>query len=255
MAITLSKGAVKAIHGAVDKLFDKVTARYIGPQAAQRGDTRILVGYRPEMTLQGLYEGAAREEATRPSLDTAESLVDIAKGYLDLNREQTKMKAVQAVQSFLRNAESKGVSTDVETVLGGHLSDIWKTTTEGVTKVLDSEATRARNLGTLEGITKINAVLGIEDPVVYFVVVRDGERCEECTRVHLMDDRITPRCYLMSEVDHGYHKRGDDRPSWSGMHPRCRCTPATLAPGYGFDKGGMVTWIERGHMELARQRG
>lgn len=254
MAITLSRGAVKAVHAAVDKLFDRVTARYIGPHAAQRGDTRILVGYRPEMTLQGLYESAAREESTRPAEESVNSLVDIAKGYLDLNREQTKIKAVQAVQSFLRNAESQGVSTDVETVLGGHLSDIWKTTTENVKRVLDSEATRARNMGTLEGITKINAVLGIEDPVVYFVTVRDGERCEECTRVHLMPNKVTPRCFLMSEVDHGYHKRGDDRPSWSGMHPLCRCTPATLAPGYGFDAGGMVSWIERGHNELARQR-
>lgn len=255
MPITLSKKAIGTIEAACDTLFDKVAARYLGPQAAQRGDKTISIGYRPDLTLQSLYHAAAREESTRPHEESVESLADIARGYLDLTRQTTKMKVVRAVESFLRDAQAKGTVTDVGTVLGGQLADVWQKTTYDVTKILDSEATRARNLGTLEGITKVNAAAGVEDPVVFFVVVRDNNRCEECTKVHLLPNKITPRLWLMSEVTSGYHVRGDDRPSWCGMHPHCRCTPASLMKGYGFDKAGMITFIGHGHDEMAEQRG
>lgn len=255
MPITLSKKAVAAVEEAVDGLFDKVTARYLGPDAAQRGDKTITIGYRPDLTLQSLYHAAAREEATRPHAESVESLADIARGYLNLARQTTKMKVVRAVESFLRDAQAKGESPDVATVLGGQLADVWKTSTYDVTKILDSEAIRARNLGTLEGITKVNAAAGIEDPAVFFVVVRDSNRCEECTRVHLLPDGVTPRLWRMSEITSAYHVRGDDKPSWCGMHPHCRCTPATMMPGYGFDKAGMVTFISRDHDEFEKQRG
>ncbi len=253
--VTLGRGAIKTIHEAVDRLFDKVAARYLGLGAAQLGDKTITVAYRPDLTLQSLYHAAAREERTKPNEESVDSLADIAKGYLDLTRQTTKMKVVRTVESFLRDAQAKGETPDVATVLGGALTDIWEKTTYDVTKILDSEATRARNLGTLEGITKVNAAAGIEDPAVFFVVVRDAHRCEECTRVHLLPDGITPRVWKMSEVTAAYHVRGEDKPSWCGMHPHCRCTPATIMPGYGFDKSGMVTFIAHGHDELAKQRG
>ncbi len=254
MAVTLSRVAVKAIETAVDDLFDRVTARYLGPEAAQRGDKRIYIGHRPDLTLQSLYQAAAREERTKGDPASVVSLVDTAKGYLDLSRQTAKMRIVRTVEAFLRNAEATGVKTDLNTVLGGQLADVWTSTAAGVTKIIDTEAIRARNMGTLEGIIKVNAASGIEDPLVYFVVVRDSHRCEECTKVHLMPDGVTPRLWKFSEVEHGYHERGVDRPSWSGMHPHCRCTPATLMPGYGFDKAGMVTFVAKDHQELDKQR-
>ncbi len=252
--ITLSVGARRAISDAVDEVFDRVTARYIGPDAAQRGDKRIYIGHRPDLTLQSLYQAAAQEERTKGDPASIVSLVDTAKGYLDLNRQTTKMRIVRTVEAFLRNAEATGVKTDLKTVLGGQLADVWTSTAAGVTKILDTEATRARNMGTLEGIVKVNAASGIEDPLIYFITVRDGERCEECTKVHLLPDEITPRLWKFSEIEHGYHVRGVDKPSWSGMHPHCRCTPATLMPRYGFDKAGMVTYVGGDHSEWDKQR-
>jgi hypothetical protein len=46
---------------------------------------------------------------------------------------------------------------------------------DGVKRILDTEASNARNMGSLDGIIKVNAFSGIEDPIVYFVVVRDND--------------------------------------------------------------------------------
>ncbi len=255
MAITLSKTAVKRIHDSVEALFQRLKGRYLGPGAVtNRGDKRIFIGYRPEFTLANLYSNAAQEERAKPSKESAESLIDIASGYLDATEAATKARVTRAVDAFLKDAEAKGVDTDVETVLGGELAQIWGKTTADVKKILDTEATHARNLGAMEGIARVGAAAGIEDPVIYFVVVNDQHMCGECRRLHLLEDNITPRVWTMSEVSHKHHVRGEDTPCWGGMHPHCRCTPASLMPGYGF-KGGSVAYIGVGHDELAKQRG
>jgi len=97
-----------------------------------------------------------------------------------------------------------------------------------------------RNVGILEGIVKTNAVAGVEDPTVFFVVVRDGVLCGECKRLHMLEDGVTPRVWKLSEVGHGYHKKGEQFPKVGGLHPHCRCVLSTLLPGYGFNEGGFV---------------
>jgi intein/homing endonuclease len=218
---TLGKGAARLIERAVDSLYDRVKAKYLGPDLSRVGDKRIMIGYKPELTLPALYQAAAAEEYTKPDKGMVQSLVRIADGYLEANRAKTKAKVIASVEQFLRDAESKGVKTDVATVLGGQLADVWGQATTEVNCILDTEATHARNLGTLDGISKVNAARGIEDPVVYFIVVRDKDLCAECKGLHLMPDGVTPRLWRLSEVSHGYHNRGDETPSIGGLHPHC----------------------------------
>lgn len=243
------------IERAIDNLFDRVKGRYLGPQAAKLVDKRIVIGYKPELTLQGLYGAAAAEERTRPDAGIQDSLVRTAEGYLDASRAKTKARIVTAVEHFLREAEYNGIDTDVETVLGGQLADLFGQTTQDLHRILDTEATHARNMGTLEGIVKVSAAANIQDPVVYFIIVRDGDACAECVRLHTLQDKpLTPRVWLLSEVGHGYHTRGDSNPKIGGLHPFCRCTMATLMPGYGF-VGAALRYLGKDHSELKKQRG
>lgn len=252
---TLSRGAVRSIRVVVDRLFAQIKGRLLGPDfVASRGDKNIFVGFKPELSLPGIYRTAATEESARPDETVLNGLVRVAESYLDAQREQVKARVVNSVNSWL--ATSKG-SANVETVLGGELAPVWKQMTDGVTKIVDSEATKARNIGTLEGISKINALANVADPVVFFVVVRDKEfwDCKECPKIHLLPDGITPRVWLLSEVSGGYHQRGEDRPSVSGLHPHCRCTIANLLRGYGFNAAGAVRFVALDHDEISAQRG
>ena len=122
-------------------------------------------------------------------------------------------------------------------------------------RIVETEATHTRNVGVLEGISRVNAAAGIEDAHIFFVVVRDSDLCSECKRLHLMEDGKTPRLYRLSEVGAGYHKKGQDDPKIGGLHPNCRCSITTLMPGYGFNSAGLVVYKSRGWDELKHQRG
>lgn len=246
---TLPKGAVKQIGAAVDLVFDRVLRRFLERDV---GDKQIA--FTPRVTLPQLYGAAAQEEGARPDEHVLDTLMEIAEGYLEAQRSRTKSQVVNAVRSWLAEAHAGGVDTDLDTVLGGELARVFGKAHDAVKTILETESTTARNTGGMEGIVRVNAASGIEDPIVYFVVVHDDDLCDECKRLHLLDDEITPRLWYMSELKHGYHVKGEGRPAANGEHPSCRCTLVTLMPGYGF-KNGSVEWIGFDHDEMARQRG
>lgn len=251
----MGQTAQDMIAAKVDTLFARLKARYLGPTAFPRGDKQIVIGWHaPELTLPGVLRSASALEGVRPDENTEATLVKLAGGFLDATRERTKAQVLRAVTTFLAEAQGAGVRTDLQTVLGGELAKVFKTVNAQVYTILDAETATAKGMGLLEGITRINAHLGVADPVVYWVVVHDGSLCAECKRVHLLSDGVTPRLWRLSEVAQGYHQRGQDRPSVSGMHPHCRCTPATLMLGYGF-RDGLVTYINPDHDEMKVQRG
>ncbi len=240
--------AIKLIRAAVDRAFDKAKARVLGPWSVPK---QIAVGYNREWSLPGIFEQAAKEEGYIPDLQTLKQLLDIAGGYIDATRERTKTRVVHQVTSFLKDAHMSGVKTDLPTVLGGALQDVMNESVVSMRRIIESETNNVKNVGILEGAIRVNATQGIKDPIVYFVSVNDESRCSECTRLHTIDGS-TPRLWKLSEVGHGYHTKGDPAPKIGGLHPNCRCTMATLMPGYGFI-GGRVTYITKDHDEYAKQ--
>lgn len=244
--ITLGKGAVKAIHNVIDDLFDRLKARVLG---GEYGHKQIKIG----ITLPDLFKQASVEERNKPNQSLMDSLTRNAEGYIDAQRIAARTKTVQSVESFLRENEDSEEPMSLEEELGGQLHEILQTAEDGVKRIVDTEATHVRNQGTLDGIVKINAATGVDDPTVFFIVVRDGELCEECRRLHLLENGITPRLWRLSQVGYGYHKKGQDIPNIGGLHPHCRCSLGTLLPGYGFDGKGMVTYIDQDHDEYAKQ--
>ena len=248
---TLTKGSVKAIGKAVDLLFARVKGRVLGPDFFRyAGDKKIYVGYKPAHSIPGVYRSAALSEDVAPNERVLNGLVKVATGYLDAEQERVKAKVIAAVNAWLIT----NPKADAMKVLGGELAPIWAETLKNVEKIVDTESTKARNLGTLEGVSEIAAARGIDDPSVFFIVVRDQHLCDECRRLHLMPDGKTPRVYKMSELSGGFHKRGDDSPCVGGLHPHCRCSLVNLAPGYGFTDAGMIRFVEVGYDEYAAQR-
>jgi hypothetical protein len=233
---TLTKKAIKAILGIVDRMFNRIKGRILGPKFV-KGDKKDFAGHRPALSLPGIYKAAAIEEGAKPNEKMMHQLATIAESYLDAQREATKAKVVHAANAWVTQDE------DAEDTLVDHLSPIWEQVTQNVTKIVDTEGTAARNLGAMEGISQAAAANDVDDPMVYFIVVRDGEICDECKSIHLLEDEVTPRVYLMSEVQSSYHKPGEKSPCVGGLHPSCRCTMTGILPGYGFDAGGNLTHV------------
>jgi len=252
----LSRGGARQIHSAIDDIFENLKVRALGPQAIK--GKRLYVGFRRDTSIPGIFEGAAREEGIRPDLDLLDSLTRVAGNYIDGTASRAKAKVTNAIDSWLReqSAVKKPATEDaLREKLRESLDSIWKEMTTHVETILDTEASQARNVSLMDGIVKVNALRGIDDPVVYFVIVRDTKTCQECKRLHLLDDMKTPRVWRLSEVGHDYHQRGEDNPKIGGLHPHCRCTMVTLLPGFGFKDDGGLGFIAPGHDEYEKQRG
>jgi uncharacterized protein (DUF2267 family) len=245
----LSKQVLKAIGSEVDDVFDRISDRFLGTKYVPHG-----IQFRV-MNLQEFFDNVAEREGVEPDKDTFSTLKDIAESYLDSSRERAKAQVVQSVQQVIREAILSGETPNIGVALEGALTKVWGDVTSHVHTILDSEINTARNVSIMEGITQYNASIGVDDPVVFFVIVRDGNVCSECIRLHMMPDGVTPRVWKLSEVGSGYHKKGDPNPKIAGLHPHCRCVMTTLLPNFGFNSSGMVTFIGKDHDEFAKQRG
>lgn len=253
--IVLGLQAQKTIMDAVEALFERAKKRLLGPAFARATGGKQMVFSLKSQSLAGIFDDASAMEGVAPREEVKRALIKIAGSYVDAQKEKTKAKVLQNVQSFISNAQSLGNEVDVQTVLGGQLSQIWSEVSKDVRRIVETETTVARNTSIYDAIGRIGAAAGRQDPVVFFVVVRDKTLCEECRRLHLQPDGVTPRLWLMSELSSGYHKKGEDTPAVGGLHPHCRCVLTHLMPGFGFDGSGRVTYREPGWDELQNQRG
>jgi hypothetical protein len=249
--IKLGPKALEAIVSSIASLFDKLRARLLGPSLFGK---KVNITYHHDYSLPGLIEAAGRETGVKTSADTVSQMLKIADNYITAYESVAKAKVLKEVHAFLSDAQAKGVKTDVKTVLGGQWADVWKDVSNSVHQLVDSEATTAKNMTILEGIERISQENGIDDPVVYFVVVRDNALCDSCHRLHLMGDNKTPRLWYISELTHGYGKKDDKFPCAGPRHPHCRCVCANMPPDYGFDSAGMIEYKRPGYSAIKVQR-
>lgn len=242
-----------AARAAVERIFTKQKLR-LGLQRPGRGDKRLTVTVEPVLTLPGLFHRAAREHGAEPRRGGFEEVRRVAAGYLDAQAEVAKAAVTRVVTQVITRAEGL-VTDEVRDQLRDALKNVLERLGGAVERIVDTEATAARGLAGMEAIGAVSAAAGVQDPVIFWVIVRDGKVCPECRRLHLWDDGVTPRVWRRSEVSATYHVRGGGTPSFLGLHPHCRCEVTTLLPGWGFDADGHVKYIAPGHDEYARQRG
>ena len=259
MRFLLGKQAIKAIHSAVDALFKRAKQRLLGrsyqPKQLIISSNSSPVGFRHDLSIPGLFQSSSYAEGMKPREDLMEHVVSTAEAYLDATQAKTKVQIINAVNSFITDAEHSGKSVDPKVVLGGELAEVMRKVTSDVNRIAATETTRTRNVGTIDAITKTNTLVGVSDPTVAFIPVKDQFLCSDCKQIHLIPDLLTPRVYKLSEVSAGYNKRGETNPCMSGLHPHCRCSCVTILPGYGFDGSGHVTYVSHGYDVFKEQRG
>ena len=232
----LPKAVRKAIESKLDSFFDAVKRKIFG----YKGGDKIL-------TIAGIYTSAIREEGGVPDPEDLENVTDSASKYVDALKLKSFNQIVNDVETHLDDPKATPAT------LNEALTDSWVKTSANAKAIVESTVQNSRNLGLLRGLSRVAAELKIEDPVIFFIVTKDDKTCPICIRLHLMPDKITPRCWYLSELTSGYLKKGATKPSMSGAHPSCRCLPVGLLPSYGF-KDGKMTFISVGHDELKKQR-
>lgn len=246
----LSKGAIVEVERRVDQMFDRLLTRLLGGHFSGK---HMFIQVDPTLSLPGLFTQAVSEEGGSLDLDLLQNLADITKHLVDKHRAEAKATTVRRIQMLLQDVKAGRVKPEhFRNHVESEMIDTWDRITSNVERVVDTESMSAVTLGLKDGIDQMNTARGITDPVVVFIPKQDAALCDECRRTHLIG--TTPRAWYSSEVSSDYHQRGEDRPSWQRMHPHCRCSLATILPGFGFDAGGRVTFIADGFKELEYQR-
>jgi hypothetical protein len=185
--------------------------------------------------------------------DLLRGLLNSTDGYIESLKNKTRSNVTEAIDGLARAAQlakDKITKEQVEAIVKEEMSKA----RSHMTAIVEAEATKLRNLGTLMNISRISSGVGDYDPTVFFVVVKDGITCKECIRLHLMPDQTTPRLWKFSELKQGYHKRNEDQPSAFGLHPHCRCTLVYLSKGFSFDEKGKTEYHSENHDAYKAQR-
>ena len=226
MRYFIPKTGVKAIDTAIEALFNRMKLRFLGKNFEPKQIRFSVkpdkaVDYREDLSLPSIFDKAAASEGMKPNQPLKQSVTGIIEQYLDAHQEAAKAKVKAAVQSALSEAEMAGEEVDVNKVLKEQLSDVMDGVTTGVKTVVDNEMGRAKNLSTLDAITKISAFSNISDPTVVFIGPNDQHTCKDCQRLFYLEDGITPRVWKMSELKAGYGRHGATCPCMGIQHPHC----------------------------------
>lgn len=248
----LSSEAVEAIEKMIGSRFDTISMQFLGmiPKVSK---TKRIVFSTSKNSLTSLFlQALGTKNPNKQEEDSLKVILRIANGYVDALKSRTQARIIQGIESYVTNQNSKR-----EPIESSQASKIFRDEMDKAGKhfklIANSESNKTTNIGTALQISKVGESNGEDDPTVFFVVTIDDVTGKEEFRLHLLPDKKTPRVWKLSEIEGGYHKKGESNPKFGGLHPNCRCKLTYLAKGFGF-KDGKVTYIGADHDELEKQR-
>ena len=247
----------KLIEGRVDELFELISYWTLGiiPQG-EKAKALIFSVRPPEETLTHLFVQAIRNrKPNQLEEDGLKGLIRGAEHYMEALKLTTKSRVVSGIESYMADQKKKNEPIEIKEVASILDGSMDKARKELMT-IVNSEASHVRGAGNALDIAKVAKDMGVDDPTVYFVTMRDEHVCADCIRNHLMPDKITPRYYKLSEVKTGFlttQERKNGEVAIMGLHPNCRCSMTILPPSFGH-KNGKLEFHSMYHDALKEQR-
>ena len=216
----ISASSKEAIEHAVFLMFDILAYKLLGNIPKLKNKSPYF-GSTPILSLAHIFvQAMGGKEPNLVERDVLRGILSSSYGYIESLKAKTSSNVVEAVDAVVKKSKLRGERVNSEDVMSIIAEEIGKAKSH-MKLIAEAETTKTRNLGSLMEITSTSDKEGIEDPTIWFQVVRDGKLCSECKRLHLMPDEITPRLWKLSQLSMTWHKRGEDHPSCNGEHPHC----------------------------------
>src|ERR1700688_1187256 len=215
----ISSSGKEAIAIAVEKMFDALAYKLLGNIPKLRN--KPFFGSSPVFSLAHIFiQALGGKDPNHIERDVLRSILNSSYGYIESLKNKTSSNIAESVDAVVKEAKVRNSYVTANQVTEIISSEMEKAR-NNMKLIAEAETTKTRNMAhTMEIVGKAKEQ-GVEDPTVFFIIVRDGQACSECVKLHMMDDGVTPKTYKMSEISMGWHKRGDDRPSACGEHPHC----------------------------------
>jgi hypothetical protein len=241
-----------SINEIVENMFDRIAIDLVGEIPKLRHKKLLIISSKRNYGLPNLFIQAMNNRSPNYlEEDALRGLLDSSHNYIEALKNRTKSAVIDRIDGLAREAKAnKRVASEQE--CQAVIDEEMEKAKSQLNTIIEAEATKFRNFGSMMDISRVASNVGDTDPSVFFVVVRDGATCEECIKLHLTPDG-TPRVWKFSQLKQSYHKRGENAPSSFGLHPRCRCTLTYLSPGFGF-KDGKLAFISQNHDQFLSQK-
>lgn len=248
----ISSSGKDRIKELVEKLFDKIALKLLGRIPSLRNKNIFFNANLP--TLGNIFIQSLGNRRPNPvEEDALRGLLDSSHGYIEALKHATRSNVIEQVDGLIKQARLNGdkvSSEQIEEVLKEQLDKA----KNGLKLVAESEGTKIRNVGSAVDIARVASERNIEDPDVFFLVLRDKHTCEWCLRNHFYTSSV-PKVFKLSQINHGFLSTAEKRAgevSVCGQHPSCRCSLQMMAPGYGF-KNGKLEYVSPAYSEYDSQ--
>ena len=217
----ISSASKEAINKVVEDIFDRIALQFIGDIPKLKYKKLLLISHEPHFGLANLFIQAMANKAPNPiEADALKSLLESSHGYIEALKNRTRSNITERIDGAVKEAQLRKEKVTEETVQALMAEELNKAKAH-LRAITESESTKLRNVGALMDISRVSSSIGDPDPNVFFVVVKDGKTCNECLKIHLEPNQVTPRVWKLSELKQSYHKRGEEFPSAFGLHPHC----------------------------------
>jgi hypothetical protein len=216
----ISSSGKESITIAIERMFDQLAYKLLGNIPKLRDKSPFFGSSSPFSLAHIFIQAMNNREPNHVERDVLRSILNSSYGYIESLKNRTSSNVTEAVDALVKEAKIKNSHVSSAQVVEIISAQMNKARSD-MQLIAEAETTKTRNMGHTMDIARKSAEQGIEDPSVFFIIVRDGKTCNECLRLHMLPDGVTPKVYKMGELSMGWHKRGDDRPSACGEHPHC----------------------------------
>lgn len=239
----------------VERLFDRMALKLLGGIPSLRNKKNLFFSAERHVGLANLFlEAMNNKQPNALEQDVLKGMLESSHAYIEALKHTTRANIVDQVDGLIKEAKANGEIVNQQQI-EEVLQIEFKKARSALKTVAESSGTKVRNVGSVMDISRVAAERNIDDPNVFFSVIRDKSTCQYCIKNHLHEDG-TPKVFKLSEIKQGYLSTDDKKSgevSVCGLHPSCRCTICYLSPGYGF-KRGKLEYISQHHDEYTKQK-
>jgi len=250
----LSSSGKERIKSVVERLFDSIAFGLLGNIPSVRAKNTFWNAAAGIGLGHIFIEAMGNKRPNSLETDVLAGLLASSHGYIESIKHNTQSNIAEQVDGLVRQSQFGGEYVD-ESKVHEIIANEMKKAKNQIKIVAESESTKIRNVGSVMDISRKAAEKNIEDPNVFFIVVRDSHTCEYCNKNHINADG-TPKVFKLSEIKQSYlstEEKKSGEVSVCGAHPLCRCGLNFLSPNYGF-KNGKLEYIANGHDEYEKQK-
>jgi hypothetical protein len=252
----MNKSLIEIIKQIVMNATQGLKANLLGPKYVHKEFTFSLKNYNPATTIAHAYMNSNTMNSADPnSIDkkTLESLENNALNHINKLEEEAHTNVSRITQDYLHNLEIKAKISgktveEIKNTKEGKkankdftssINDYISKMNTSASTITDSEIHSAANFGAFDGILHAAKSMGVSDPTVVKLGIREG-KCKHCYKLWMLDDQFTPKAYKLGELSGTAGDWRNPVASIAVTHPNCNCVLTILSNGFGFEGGKIV---------------